>query len=207
MNHAGTNKAQRTKVGLLEAAKSVLLEEGYRGLTTRNVAAKAGAPMSQIQYHFKSKDGMVLALFEYLNERLLNRQESMFNDKDLTLSEKWKIACDFLDDDLASGYVRVLNELWAVGWSNSDIGRVIREGVTGWQALLTNLAQEADEQYGTLGPFSATEVAALIGAAFIGGESFILLGLEDAGVPVRKALRRFGEVLRVMEQPAPGVTK
>ena len=32
-------------------------------------------------------------------------------------------ACDFLEDDLDSGYVRVLQEMIAAGWSNKELGR------------------------------------------------------------------------------------
>ncbi len=202
MARVTAEKVRETKIGLLEAARSVLLADGYRGLTTRSVAAAAGTPMSQIQYHFGSKDGMVLALFEHLNGQLLNRQNAMFDDDSLSLSQKWDLACDYLDDDLASGYVRVLNELWAVGWSNPEIGQVVREGVRGWQTLLTDLARKAEQTYGSLGPFTAEEIAALVGAAFVGAETFILLGLEDTGVPLRSALRRFGDVLRMFEDQA-----
>ncbi len=202
MARVTAEKVRETKIGLLEAARSVLLADGYRGLTTRSVAAAAGTPMSQIQYHFGSKDGMVLALFEHLNGQLLNRQNAMFDDDSLSLSQKWDLACNYLDDDLASGYVRVLNELWAVGWSNPEIGQVVREGVRGWQTLLTDLARKAEQTYGSLGPFTAEEIAALVGAAFVGAETFILLGLEDTGVPLRSALRRFGDVLRMFEDQA-----
>ena len=58
-----------------------------------------------------------------MNVQLLQRQSDMFSDQTLTLSQKWELACDYLDDDLASGYVRVLQELWAAGWSNPEIGK------------------------------------------------------------------------------------
>ena len=103
---------------LLEAAKKVLRQNGYAGLSTRDVAAAAGVPLSQIHYHFGSKQGMVLALFEYLNAQLLDRQNALFGDTTLKLSEQWDRACDYLDDDIASGYVRVLQELIAASWSN-----------------------------------------------------------------------------------------
>ncbi len=99
-------KSQATRTGLLEAANDALRAHGYAGLSTRGVAGLAGAPMSQIQYHFGSKEGMVLALFEYLNVQLLDRQNAMFEDQSLTLSQQWDLACDYLDADLASGYVR-----------------------------------------------------------------------------------------------------
>src|SRR5467141_3332951 len=103
----GSPKKAETGTALLEAAKKVLRQHGYSGLSTRDVAAAAGVPLSQIHYHFGSKQGMVLALFEYLNAQLLDRQSAMFGDATLTLSEQWDRACDYFDDDIASGFVRV----------------------------------------------------------------------------------------------------
>ena len=193
-------KAQATRTGLLEAAKRVLQAQGYAGLTTRGVAGVAGVPMSQIQYHFGSKEGMVLTLFEHMNAQLLDRQTAMFADPSLTLSEQWDLACDYLDDDLASGYVRVLHELLAAGWANPEIGRVVRDGMMGWVTLLTGLARRARENYGSIGPFTPEDMAALVGAAFMGTEAFLLLGLEEQGLPLRRSLRRFGDVIRMAEE-------
>jgi AcrR family transcriptional regulator len=183
----------------LEAAKEVLRAQGYAGLSTRGVAALAEAPMSQIQYHFGSKEGMVLALFEYLNAQLLERQNALFADSSLTLSEKWDLACDYLDDDFASGYVRVLQELLAAGWANPEIGRVVRAGLMGWSRLLSDLVRTAPDTYGSLGLLDPEDIAALVATAFIGSEAFLLLGLEEEGIPVRRSLRRFGDAIRLLE--------
>ena len=45
-------------------------------------------------------------------------------------------------------------------------------------------------------------MGALIANAFMGAESMQALGMEDSGVPVRAALRRFGEVIRLAESSA-----
>jgi AcrR family transcriptional regulator len=184
---------------VLEAAKKVLRQNGYSKLSTRDVAAAAGVPLSQIHYHFGSKQGMVLALFEYLNSQLLDRQASLFGDDTLKLSQQWDRACDYLDDDIASGYVRVLQELIAASWADAPVAKVIRAGITAWLDLITGLARRAEREFGGLGPFSAEEVAALIANAFIGAESHHLLGLEKKGIPVRQALRRFGDLIRIAE--------
>jgi AcrR family transcriptional regulator len=184
---------------VLEAAKKILRQNGYSKLSTRDVAAAAGVPLSQIHYHFGSKQGMVLALFEYLNSQLLDRQAALFGDATLKLSEQWDRACDYLDDDVASGYVRVLQELIAASWADAPVAKVIRSGITGWLDLINGLAQQAEREFGGLGPFSAEEVAALIANVFIGAESLYLLGLEKKGVPVRQALRRFGDLIRIAE--------
>src|ERR1044072_6268899 len=134
-----TARTAETGTALLEAAKKVLHQKAYSGLSTRDVAAVAGVPLSQIHYHFGSKQGMVLALFEYLNAQLLHRQNAMFGDSSLKLSEQWDRACDYLDDDIASGYVRVLQELIAASWADAEIGKVVRRGLMGWFDLIVGV--------------------------------------------------------------------
>jgi AcrR family transcriptional regulator len=191
-----------TSITLLEAAKKVLRQNGYAGLSTRDVAAAAGVPLSQIHYHFGSKQGLVMALFEYLNAQLLDRQDAMFGDPTLKLSERWDRACDFLDEDIASGYVRVLQELIAASWSDPAVAKVVRTGINGWIELIVDLARQAEQQFGSIGPFTPEEFGAAAANAFIGAESLYLLGFEKKGVPVRQALRRFGDVIRFAEGQA-----
>lgn len=192
-------KKVETSTTLLEAAKKVLRQNGHSGLSTRDVAAAAGVPLSQIHYHFGSKQGLMLALFDYLNAQLLDRQNAMFHDTTLALSQRWDRACDFLEEDIASGYVRVLQELIAASWSDPMVAEVVRAGLMGWVDLIAGVARQAERELGGLGPFSPVEVAALIGSAFIGGESLYLLGLEEKGSPVRQSLRRVGDAIRIAE--------
>jgi AcrR family transcriptional regulator len=196
-------KKSETSTSLLEAAKKVLRQNGYAGLSTRDVAAAAGIPLSQIHYHFGSKQGMMLALFEYLNAQLLDRQNAMFGDAGLKLSEQWDRACEYLDDDIASGYVRVLQELIAASWADAEVAKVVRSGIMGWINLIGEVARKAERELGGLGPFTPEELAALVANAFIGAESLYLLGIEKKGVPVREGLRRLGDLIRIAEGTLP----
>ena len=192
-------KKLETSTSLLEAAKKVLRQNGYAGLSTRDVAAVAGVPLSQIHYHFGSKQGMMLALFEYLNAQLLDRQNAMFGDADLKLSEQWDRACEYLDEDIASGYVRVLQELIAASWADAEVAKVIRAGIMGWSNLIAEVARKAERELGGLGPLTPEELAALVASAFIGAESLYLLGIEKKGSPLRESLRRMGDLIRIAE--------
>jgi len=188
-----------TKVALLEAAKAVLLAEGYTGLSTRAIAAAADTQMSQIRYHFGSKEGIVLALFEYMNAQLIQRQTDLFTDPDVAISTKWGIACDYLDADIRSGYVRVLQEMIAVGWSNPQIGVAVRTSLNMWARLHLDLTREFTDRHGSLGPFEAEDIAALVASVFLGVEALTLLDYEAPDMPLRRALRRLGEVIRHFE--------
>ena len=193
------DRSRETRTRLIEAARQVLMEHGYSGLSTRRVAEVAGMPMSQIRYHFGSKEGMVLALFEAMNDALLDRQQAMFGDPNLPLSQQWALACDFLEDDLNSGYVRVLQELIAAGWSNPVIRDAVAEALDGWQRLLVVVARRATRQLGLTSPFSPDEIVALVSVMFLGSESQILLGRDGPQVPHRKALRRIGVAIELLE--------
>jgi AcrR family transcriptional regulator len=188
-----------TSTTLLEAAKSVLRQNGYAGLSTRDVAAAAGVPLSQIHYHFGSKQGMLLALFEYLNDQLLERQNAMFGDTTLTLSEQWDRACDYLDEDIASGYVRVVQELIAASWADPEVATVVRAGLIGWFDLIVDVVRRAEKTLGGLGPFTPEQAGAFAASAFIGAESLFLLGAEQQGAPLRQSLRRIGDLIRMAE--------
>jgi len=192
-------KKLETGASLLEAAKKVLRRSGYAGLSTRDVAAEAGVPLSQIHYHFGSKQGMVLALFEHLNAQLLDRQNALVGDTALSLSEQWDRACDYLDDDIESGYVRVLQELIAASWADPAVAKVIRAGIMGWIDLIVGVARRAESRLGRLGPFSPEEIGAFAANVFIGAESLYLLGIDKKGTPVRPVLRRIGDLIRLAE--------
>jgi AcrR family transcriptional regulator len=193
-----------TRALILEAARNRLLADGYAGLSTRKVAAEAGVPLSQVHYHFGSKGGLILALLEEENKRRLDRQTRMYAE-DLPLWQRYEQACDFLEDDLDSGYVRVLQEMIAAGWSNDQIGKAVHDLLAGWFALLIEVAREAERQHGPLGPFTADEVATLIGITFIGSEALLLLGFDRRDIPIRSALRRIGVIIRQREEaPSPG---
>jgi AcrR family transcriptional regulator len=193
--------ATDTRTRIIEATRSRLLADGYAGLSTRKVAEEAGVPLSQLHYHFGSKGALIIALFTEENDRLLERQSRMYA-QDKPLWQRYEQACDFLEDDLESGYVRVLQEMLAAGWSNPEIGAVVRDLLTDWYVLLAEVAREAERRFGSLGPFTPEEFATLVANAFIGSEALLLLGFERPVMPIRSALRRIGLLIREREEAA-----
>jgi hypothetical protein len=142
---------------------------------------------------------MILALFETMNAVLIERQSTTFDDSGLNLSEKWALTCDYLEQDLASGYVRVLQELIAAGWSNVAIGDAVQNALDQWRGLIIELAREFGKLHGSLGPFSPENIAALVNAVFIGAEALILLGNNEVAHQTVQALRRLGDLIEVYE--------
>lgn len=180
---------------LLEAAGICLVREGFAALSTRAVAESAGVPLSQIHYHFGSKQRLVLALLEHQNRKLLDRQARLFG-ADAPLSARWLQACDFLDEDLASGYVRVLQEIVSAGYADPALAVAARAVLAGWFELLTGVSAEVRSAFGGPEGIADAELGTLAGLAFLGAETMLLLGMD---LPVREALRSVGHVIERLE--------
>ncbi len=190
---------KETATKILEAARRRLLADGYAAISTRKVAEEAGVPLSQIHYHFGSKEELILDLLRKENNRLLGRQAEMFA-MEIPLWKRWEQACDYFDEDIESGYVRVLQEMTAAGWSSEALGKEMRQIWDGWGTLLLEVAKEAEQKGVNLGGLTPEEVVALVSASFVGAESMILLGYESEGVPLRAALRKVGALIKMTEE-------
>ena len=191
-----------TRASIVAAARERLLADGYANLSTRAVAEAAEVPLSQIHYHFGSKLQLILSVLAAENERLLERQRTMF-DAPEPLWVRWDLACDFLETDVASGYVRILQEMIAAGWSDAEVAASVREMTGGWYRLLGEVARREQEQGANLFGFTPDEVAALMATPFLGAEELILLGVTEETLPIRSALRKVGVILRRIAEPSP----
>jgi AcrR family transcriptional regulator len=161
-----------THASILAAARSCLLADGYANLSTRRVAEAAGVPLSQIHYHFGSKRQLILAVL------------------------------DFLDTDIESGYVRILQEMIAAGWSDPEVAAAVRRMISEWPRMLGDVARREQERGTDFGAFSPDEVGALMAMPFLGAEELILLGVTESTMPMRSALRKVGALLQRLGEPA-----
>jgi AcrR family transcriptional regulator len=195
-----------TRTAILAAARECLLADGYANLSTRRVADTAEVPLSQIHYHFGSKLQLILAVLAAENDRLLERQAAMFESPE-PLWVRWNLACDFLDQDIASGYVRILQEMIAAGWSDAEVAASVREMIGGWYRVLADAARREIEAGADLGGLTAEEVGALMGTPFLGAEELILLGVTETTLPLRSALRKVGVMLQKVAAPTKKATR
>ena len=131
-------RGEATRRRIVDAARDVLLERGHGGTSTRSVAEEAGVPLSLVHYHFGGKQGLLVAVLDRENTELLERQRELYAQPG-PLADKWRTACDFLDEDIRSGFVRVLWELWAAGLADEDLAAGWRSAMGGWRSLLESV--------------------------------------------------------------------
>jgi AcrR family transcriptional regulator len=188
-----------TKEQILDAARDALAATGYAQTTTRAIADGAGVPLSLVHYHFGAKQRLLAAVLARENERLLERQRGMFAGPE-PLAEKWRIACEYLNEDLRSGYVRILWELWAVGLSDEALAKSWREAIDGWRTLLTDVASEWLDENELQIPISPRALATLVANAFQGAETEILAGFGEDVAPHLEGLESIADVIEWAER-------
>src|SRR4051795_7774479 len=195
----------------------MLVEHGAGGTSTRSVAVEAGVPLSLVHYHFGGKQGLLVAVLERENAELLERQRQLYAEPG-PLAGKWRTACDFLDVDIGSGFVRVLWELWAAGLADEGVkarwrggvggaGRADEElraggrrAIGGWRDLLTDVFAEWGHQLSPDLPLSPRATAALVADLFHGIEVELLAGVSPEEAPHREVLDAFGDMIERAEK-------
>jgi AcrR family transcriptional regulator len=180
-------RGRATRAQLLAAATAVLREQGYTATSMRAVADRAGTRLSLVQYHFGSKRGLLLAVMDDLTEQLLARQQSMFSDG-RPFAEQWRTACDYLRDDIRSGYVRILWELWAAGLADPELAERWRATQRNWRELIVERLERWTAECDVELPMRPRALAALIGNLFEGAETEILAGVREEESPHLEAL-------------------
>jgi AcrR family transcriptional regulator len=183
---------------ILEAARAVLLEGGTGATSTRSVAQRADVPLSLVHYHFGSKNDLLAAVLEHENELLLERQRALYAAPG-PLAEKWRTACAFLDEDLRSGYVRVLWELWAAGLSDEKLAERWRASMGEWRKLLESVVAAWAEELEITLPLTPRALATLITNIFQGVEVELLAGVGEDEAPHREVLDAIGSLIERAE--------
>jgi len=181
-----------TKAKILDAAFRRLAQDGYAALSVREIAKDAGVNHALINYHFRSKDQLVIAVLDEANRQLLERQKRMYGGPG-GFADKWAQARRFYQVDLASGFVRVQAELWAASFSNVGLREQFLPRLLAWKDVVLGGVTEALTMLESAGvklppPFTAQVIACWISEFWLGMEFADLLGASADQVPHRAAL-------------------
>lgn len=200
-----------TRGKILEAAFKRLSREGYAALSVREIARDAGVNHALINYHFRSKDQLVIEVLDAANRQLLVRQQGMYGGPG-TFAQKWARARAFYQSDLASGFVRMQSELWAASLSNPGLREKFLPRVLAWRRVVLGAVRDALATLQAQGvrlpaPFSAEVIACWISEFWLGMEFVDLIGGREQHGEHRAALDGIQKLLeqldaRVRKRPA-----
>lgn len=192
-------RGQATRDRIVDAARAVLIEEGHAHTSTRAVADRAGVRLSLVHYHFGGRQGLLVEVLGKENELLLERQRALFAAPG-PLADKWRIACDLLDEDIRSGYVRLLWELWSAGLADAELAAGWRAATAGWRDLLADVYAAWAEELDIELPLSPRALATFTANIFQGIEVEMLAGVTDSEAPHREVLDAIGELIAQAER-------
>ena len=189
---------ESTRMSILRSARRRLCEGGYAQLNVRDIARDAGVNHALIGYHFGGKQPLVLAVLDDANKQLLERQTRMYNDT-ASASQKWQQACDFYEDDLQSGFVRLLMELMGACFTDEALRNEFLPRLLAWhelvEAAVTDFIQKSDLKL----PVSARAISAWIRWFWTGMEASMTLGITEEQGHQREALEAVAVLLRTVE--------
>lgn len=160
----------------------------------RQIAERARVNQSLLHYYFGSKENLILAVLEYVNEQLLSRQRTMYAEA-VSVEAVWQKALGYFEEDVRSGYARVVWELWAQGLSNPRIRERWLRITQPWIDLVTGLVRRGLAEHRIEDAVPPEVLRQIIVNLYWGAEVEILTGREDPAVHF-EAIALMGNLFR-----------
>jgi AcrR family transcriptional regulator len=92
----------------LDGAESILTEEGYASLTSRQIAERVGIKQQLVYYYFLTMDELMVEAFRRLAKREIPRLEKALSS-DRPLHEFWTVCSNTTDARLISEFMALAN--------------------------------------------------------------------------------------------------
>ncbi len=116
--------AEQRREQLLESARKLFTEQGYRGTSTEEIAQNAGLTKGALYFHFKSKEEILLALVKQMSSRFLQALQSL--PTPLTPWQVVEMVICHTRETKPSEF-RSIMDIWVQGMRYPRIRKFIRE--------------------------------------------------------------------------------
>ena len=115
---------------ILDCALKLLIETGDAGLTLRKLADCAGMRLSNVQYYFKSRDDVLVAMVSrYFDECATNLLQLTEESEAHSRRERvqFLVRAGLIHGEEISDMCRAFREIWAISSRNSVIDQCLME--------------------------------------------------------------------------------
>lgn len=119
-------RAAETRHALLDATLDALVEVGFKGTTTTEVARRAGVSVGALQGHFPTKIGLLTAAIEFALNRRIEEFEVLMAGLDAS-TDKLDEAIDLLWSMYCGPTFTATHELWVAARTDSDLAPAVIE--------------------------------------------------------------------------------
>src|SRR4051812_2738566 len=111
----GRRAGNDTAARIVLAARELLMTEGYAQFSMRNVAARAGLHLANVQYYYKTREALVKALLDDTGERYRSSYEELRAKGPTDREARFKAVVEFNLKDIATAETRrYFIQLWAL---------------------------------------------------------------------------------------------
>ncbi|WP_417320579.1 TetR/AcrR family transcriptional regulator [Emcibacter sp.] len=186
---------------ILEATQSLLIEEGYAGLSMRKVAARCNMTVGNLTYYFSAKQDLVHILLDVALEGYTDDIREIMADTRLSGEQQLEQALVYIMQDLMTRETtRFFPELWAMANHDPVVNREVQDLYDREQGLIDQLISKVRPD---LDGEDCKKLALYISAAIEGHTIFI--GHEkgwnsrSAGV-IDLAVKNFLDLVRTYER-------
>lgn len=176
-------KGSEIWISMLDAAEEILCEEGYGGLTSRNVADRIGVKQRLVYYYFRTMDELIVETFRRLaireKERLANALTSGQG-----LRQMWNVYVETKDTRLVSEFMALANRIDALRVEVKDF---IEESRRLQIAALERAMASGDDE----NPLPAIATAFFATSAALAMHREAAIGIDVGHEEVRAVIDRF----------------
>lgn len=158
---------------LIQAADKLFHEQGVNTTTLANIAQLADVPLGNVYYYFKSKESIVLAVFEHLRKQLQQQLEEINVIQDSKARLQALIRSNGENSEQTAMFGDKLGSLC------QELGR--QGGETGKAAadLMNDLISWIEKQFISLGKTEKAKALAVNLASALQGTSLLTLTFKD----------------------------
>lgn len=111
----GRRAGNDTAARIVLAARELLMTQGYAQFSMRNVAARAGLHLANVQYYYKTREALIKALLDDTGERYRSSYEELRARGPTDREARFKAVVEFNLKDIATSETRrYFIQLWAL---------------------------------------------------------------------------------------------
>ena len=111
----GYMRGHETYDAILRAALSLMIEQGFRAMSMRRIAAECGMKLGNLTYYFPTREDLVRALFEAVIRSYEIEFDTILHEEEATPEQRLADLCTLILDDIRSKKTtRFFPELWSL---------------------------------------------------------------------------------------------
>lgn len=165
----GSAASEETRRRLVEATVDVLRTDGFHAASARRIAERARCNQGLVFYHFGSVANLLLAALDAVSADRLERYSAAVAEAPSAVALA-DVAAAVFEEDLDSGYAKVLVELIAGGSAMPGLGPEVTARIETWTAFAESAVSEAVDPLLLAATAPASEIAYGIVAMYLGLE-------------------------------------